>query len=254
MSRYKYLLFSLVTFAVFTSSVSAATCSYEERAQLNSEVANITANYEIVETEVRPSADSLPDVVLGTEYEEDFVIMLDTLQVNVLNLTENVYVEVTNDYDENTAVYTYADTENGNLAIPWERIDTLVTFVIEVYSSEETGCEGTLLKTIRLSLPRQNEYAQYTLCNQVPDYYLCQQYVTFDEIDFGEFIDRISTEINNRMEQDDEGVNGDDAWYEEVGNFISEHWVAITIVVVSIVVVAGVVVAIIVIIRRRNII
>ena len=117
-----------------------------------------------------------------------------------------------------------------------------------------TATEGTLLKTIRLSLPRQNEYAQYTLCNQVPDYYLCQQYVTFDEIDFGEFIDRISTEINNRMEQDDEGVNGDDAWYEEVGNFISEHWVAITIVVVSIVVVAGVVVAIIVIRRRRNII
>ena len=52
MSRYKYLLFSLVTFAVFTSSVSAATCSYEKRAELNSEVSHIKANYEVIEIEL----------------------------------------------------------------------------------------------------------------------------------------------------------------------------------------------------------
>ena len=254
MSKYKYFLFSLVTFAVFTSSVSAVTCSYEKRAELNSEVSHIEANYEVIEIELDPEDYDLPDGILGTPDEDDYVITSDALQVNILNLTENVYAEVTNSYDNETVRYDYSNTNNGNIEIVWQTLGSMASYTIEIYSSAATGCEGTLLRTLRVSLPRYNDYSTYAVCDQASDYYLCQRYVFFDEIDFGEFTDRINAEIERRQENGNGTENEDNPWYEDIGNFISEHKVPIIIGVVSVIAVAGVIVVIVVIRRRRSVI
>ena len=110
MSRYKYVLFSIITFGLFTLSANAASCSYEQRAELNSEISNITANYEVIEVPLEEGA-TPPDALLESE-EEEYTWMIEALQINILNLTENVYVEVTNNYDNQTTIYNYSDTDN----------------------------------------------------------------------------------------------------------------------------------------------
>ena len=250
MSRYKYVLFSIITFGLFTLSANAASCSYEQRAELNSEISNITANYEVIEVPLEEGA-TPPDALLESE-EEEYTWMIEALQINILNLTENVYVEVTNNYDNQTTVYNYSDTDNGNIAIEWRTLGELVTYTIRVYASSATDCADTLLRTLRVSLPRYNDYATYAVCDQVPDYYLCQRYVFFDQVDFNEFSTKVLAEIE-RVEQEEEQNNEEDTtWYEEVGNFISEHKTPIIIGVVSILVIAGVIVVIVVIRRRRS--
>lgn len=250
MSKYKYALFSILAFGLFTLSVSAATCDYSERAELNSEVSNITANYEVITIELEDSVP--PDAMLGTEDEEGYVSTSDALQVNILNLTENVYAVVTNNYNDEELIYRYSDTDNGNVAIVWETLSELVTFTIKIYSSDATGCADTLLRTLRVSLPRYNDYAAtYSLCKQVPDYYLCQRYVYYDEVSFGEFIERVTAEIE-RVEQEAEENQEDLPWYEEIGNFISENRTPIIIGVVSIIIIAGVIVVIVIRRRRRS--
>ena len=234
MSRFKYVFFSIITFGLFTISANAASCSYEERAELNNQITNMEMNYEVIRIALDPDEVSPPDFILGTPDEEGYIEYTDALQVNILNLTENTYVEVTNNYDNQTIRYDYSDT-----AI--------------VYASGNTGCEDTLLRTMRVSLPRYNDYSTYGVCEQVPDYYLCQRYVFFDEIDFDEFSTKVLAEIEKTQNGGENGKD-DNPWYEEIGNFISEHKTPIIIGVVSILIIAGVIVVIVVRKRRRSVI
>ena len=250
MSKCKYLLFSILTFGLFLTTTSAATCSYEERAQLNNEVSNITANYEVKIIELDPGTVDLPDAVLGTEEEDTYVATEEVFQVNILNITENVYAEVTNSYTGETVTYNYADTNNGNISIEWQTIGELTTYTIEIYSSATTGCEGTLLNTLRVSLPRYNDYSTYAICGKVPDYYLCQRYVFFDQVEFTEFSERVLDEIEKTERE--ETPKEDKAWYEAIFDFIKEHKVAFIAGGIVLVVVAGGIVVVVVRKRRRS--
>lgn len=250
MSRYKYLLFSVLTFGLFLTSTRAATCSYEERAELNNELSHIEANYEILVK--RELDDHPPDELLGTPEGENYYSENDYIQINVLNLTENMYAVITNDYDDTELIYQYADTNNGNIAIEWNNMMDLARYTIKIYASSNTGCEDTLLRTLYVSLPRYNDYSTYAQCDKVPDYYLCQRYVTYDYVDFVEFDEKIRAEIE-RVENEEQAETENDTWYEKVGNFISEHKTAFIIGGITIVVIAGITVTIIVVRRRRRI-
>lgn len=248
MSKNKYILFLLMIFALFASPVKAATCSYEERAELNSEISNITASYELL-TRFEPT-ENVPDEILGTPEEENYQMEIDYFQINVLNLTENTYAVITNDYNSDRYIYNYEDTTNGNIALTWDNIMNIVEFTIEIYTSDNTTCEGTLLRTLTVRIPRYNSYARLAMCDSLNDYYLCQEYVTFDEISFGTFEERVRNEIERReteaLEEEKE-ENG-------ILDFLSQHRTEIIIGVIIVIVIAGGTVVMIKIKRRREII
>lgn len=253
MGRIKRLTFLISIFLVGMIVPNAATCNYTERAVLNSEIANIKANYEIKERVLDSSEYSLPDSSLGTEEEETYVATTEYIQVNILNLTENVYIEVSNDVDSDVIVYNYSDTTDGNITFNWEELGTIITYTIKVYASSNTSCEGTSLKTIYLTLPRFNDYSEYALCALVPDYYLCERYVTYEEIEFNEFYESVTAEIA-KTEEEEPATEEEQEWYEEVGDFITNYKVIFIVGGVCLVVAVGIAVAIIIRRRRRSII
>lgn len=251
MCKFKCVILSVFIFLCATSMVSAASCGYEERAKLNNETGNIRANYEIKER-VDETA-SIPDALLGTEEASTYVKMTDYFQINILNLTENVYVEVSNNVDKNIKIYNYADTTNGNISFERSDTNTLITYTIKVYASSNTGCRGTMLKTIKVALPRYNEYSEYDVCGSLPDYYLCQRYVTFKEVEFNEFYKNTTAkieELKNGKKDNEEN----DKWYQKAGEFLEKHQVAFIIGGITLVVVAGGVTIIIIKRRKRSII
>ena len=63
------------------------------------------------------------------------------------------------------------------------------TFTIK---SDAYGCETNVLRTIKMTLPMFNAYSQLDICTEIPDYYLCQEYVT-QQVDGTTFYDRIAT-------------------------------------------------------------
>ena len=250
MSRCKYLLFSVLTLGLFMTSADAATCSYEERAKLNNELSHVEANYEILVR--RELDDHPPDEILGTPEADDYYMEEEYIQINVLNLTENMYAVITNDFDNTELTYNYSDTNNGNIAIEWDNMMDLAKYTIKIYASNNTNCTDTLLRTIYVSLPRYNDYSSYAQCDKVPDYYLCQKYVTYDKVDFVEFDEKIRAEIA-KVEGEETQAEENDTWYEKVGNFISEHKMTFIIGGIVIVAVAGITTTIIVVKRRRRI-
>ena len=249
MDRLKKALLITFTFLVLVPTSKAATCGYEEKAKLNNEVANVKANYEIKERVLDRGEYSPPD---GLESEE-YVAKTDYIEVHILNITKNMYIVVTNDLNGESVTYGYDDANNGNISFTRTELDSLITYTIKVYASNQTGCEGSTLKTLYVSLPRYNDYSTYDICKELSDYYLCQRYVTYESVGYDTFFTRIREQLDKK-EEDKKDNKEDSKWYEVVGDFISKHKVPFIIGGITLVVVAGGATIVIIKKRRRSII
>lgn len=249
MGRFRKMSLFMLSFMMLTANPKAATCGYEEQAKLNNEAANVKANYEIKERILEPGEYDIPD---GIE-DGDYVAKTDYIQVNILNLTENMYAEATNDVNRDVKKFNYSDTQNGNISFNWSELDTMATYTIKIYASDKTSCERSPLKTLYVSLPRYNDYSTYEICKQVPDYYLCQRYVTYDSVGYDTFFTRVQEQIDKKNKEEEENRQNN-KWYKKVANFIVEHKVPFIIGGVTLVVVASGATIIIIKKRRRSII
>lgn len=251
MNNFKKTALLLLMLLAFASNVHAATCDTSEQAQLNSEVVNIKGYYEIKQRVMDKSEYIAPDGILGTDEESSYEAIVDYAQINILNLTENFYVEVSNDVNEEKTTYTYNDSDNGNLAISQNDMSEVVNYTIKVYTSSSTGCAKQLMRTIYVTVPRYNAYSEESICSGLDDYALCSEYVTTDSVSFEDFYNLAEAEQEKREEQEQKE---NEKWYEKVADYIKEHKTAFIIGGVAIIVIAGSTTAVIIIKRKRSII
>ena len=118
-------------------------------------------------------------------------------------------------------------------------------YTIKLVSSEKTGCPGNEIRTFYLQVPRYNKYSIEPRCAQVPDFYLCQEYVTFDEVEYEFF----SKSINKELEKFDLDENGnvinkeDKTWFNKSIEYVKNNKVkfivggALVVVVITTIVV-----------------
>lgn len=251
MCTFRRILFSGLVFLLSGNIVNAASrCDTTTTANLNREVVNIKANYEEKEREVTLTDDMQSDECLTTG--NCTPLIENYFQVNILNLTENFYIEVINDVSKEKMTYTSANAVDGVVSFEWNNLLDVTTFTIKVYSSEATGCAGEAFRTLYVTLPRLNEFYDYSVCSLLPDYYLCQKYVSFDEVDFEVFskgIDKKLAEMaDNSSDKDNDGNK--DKWFDNTTDFIKEHKVAF--IAGGIILVAAISVVVVVIIRKRR--
>lgn len=251
MCKVKKSIFLVLSLFAITLNVKGASCDYEEKAKLNNEIANVKVNYEIKEYLVDPSTYEVPDEVVGTPDEDTFELWLDYFQINILNLTENMYVIVKNDQDKEEIRYNYSDVKDGVINFARYNRENVVKYTFEIYASDVSSCGGNKLKTLTLTLPRYNEYSAYDMCSSVPDYYLCQDYTTSKEVEFGEFVENVLEEIEKRNEEEQKQKEKESKWYYKIGKFVSEHKTAFMIAG-GVIVVAGGATTVVVIKRKRR--
>ena len=255
MSKFKYLILTLLIF-VFGITPVGAICNYKEQARLNREVSNVKVSYEVV---TKPYADqSLCYPPEDIENPEDYLCKGEFIQINILNINENMIVNVENDTYDNSFRYSYEDTDSGTLSFVLTNDNNLevsynedvVEYTIEILASSETGCEGSGLRTIYLTVPRYNIYSNVAPCDEMSDYYLCQKYVTYPEVTYEQFSETIANEIAEREGQKEEELK----WYQKIWEFVVEHKTAFIAGGIIIVVAGGGTAAYIIIRRRRDIV
>ena len=218
----KKILFAFLISVMCLSEVTAAsTCTTSEKTELNKIIPNIKGSYEIIEEELDPSEYG----ILDSKDEESEVDPPKTyyFNINIVNLTEQFYVVVTNDYNDETKTYNYSDVKDGILTFKWENIYEVTNFTIKVYTSRATGCADELQKTIPLRLPRYNEKADYVLCNQAQEFNLCQKFVTFAKMDSRDFIDRVSDYIDEKNEELIEKEEKEKNIWEKIKKFVGDN-------------------------------
>ena len=53
-------------------------------------------------------------------------------KVSIINISENFYVEISNDYNRDKLVYQYKDTQDGVITFDWKNLDKVTTFTVKV--------------------------------------------------------------------------------------------------------------------------
>ena len=239
----KIALSIFALFVLLVPAVVLAECDYAEQNRLNALSANINADYTVSNRTVVLEGTDHRGEEITEEVEEKYFM------INVYNLTKDLYIVVTNNYDSSETTYNFSDVKDGIISFAAPTSDKTVEFTVKVYTTN-TECSGNALRTFTVRSPMVNPFVKYEICNDAPDFYLCQEYLTADiDITDSQFLERAESYIEGlKTKKEEEKNSGDDGIFSQILNFISNYWIFL----VGGIVVIGVIVTVIVIIRVRR--
>jgi|GEM_PF-3497500 len=200
------LIFIFVLGVVFIQSAKAAsTCTYARQNELNALANNINSS---VTTEVntkedwRQSDEEDEATLVSVEYK--------TFMIQLLNITDDVYIVVKNLDTNKTDTYTSKDFSNGTLKFETSSPYVSVTYEIGIYSNDE-NCKGDLLRKIDITTPQINPYYYMSLCNGIESYYLCQEILNSSvNLSETQILNGINQYKNGLVDHDGNAVDPDD--------------------------------------------
>ena len=176
---------------------AASNCNSVEQLELNEKAAEVKVSYELVN-------DKYTD-------ENNDVWDIEFFRVSILNLSEDLYIKVTNNITNEEKIYEYSDVKDGIITFDWDNVIKVAKFNFEIYTSDKTACPAEKLKTLNLNIPRFNQYYSMQMCND-SESKLCEKYVTWNEMTENEFFDKLGKDleeerIKNEQKSEEETKN-----------------------------------------------
>lgn len=246
MKKFMAVFLMLVVMLSWTSVDAASLCSYERQVELKKAASAVKLTYEEAQEEVDPDTYGPPDAPV----EGDGILYRNYFKIKILNVTEDIYVKLENSYNEDVKYIRYEDTDEGVFSIDWKNTDEVVTFTYTVFTSNKTECVNEKLNSGMFTIPKYNRYHTAVMCKDIPDYYLCQKYITTN-ITFESFYENVSYYLEkNKKEEIYKEEKENENTIKTITNFIKDK--KIFVVVASILFVGGVVTTVIVVKKRRS--
>lgn len=238
----KIFIVFVLAFFMFLGNVDAEeenTCRPAQLSELRSMAANVKVTY--IPVSVVMQLDE-PDGEGGqTETTREF------LDIKIYNINSKLIVNV----EGNDLQYTLGSNDvgaDGSITLRQATSSKMITYDFEIFSNEY-GCYDQTLRTIKLTLPKFNSYAQLSACADIPDYYLCQRYTTYD-VDGSTFytkVDEYKAKLLTLEEAGDIEIDNNGVISDAIST-VSEY----KYIIVGVVVVIGVVLTIIITKRKRS--
>ncbi|MBQ8659234.1 MAG: hypothetical protein IJ475_00135 [Bacilli bacterium] len=234
-----YFMIFVIFMLFLISKVNADTCALEQRTKLGAMAANINVVYEEVTEDVFD-----PDT---EAYFSDY-----SLDVKVYNMNSQLRLVVRNNLydDEYQLTYEDMDTE-GAITLRPKDSNKRITYTFEVYGSYG-DCYERKFRTIKLTLPKFNYYSQYTLCDDVSEFYMCQKYVMYDFTE-SDFINGVVEYKDKKIAQENElnedgEIQSNTSTVTKVVKKVSDNKLLVSGVIIAI----GIIVTIIIVVRKRR--
>lgn len=222
-----------------------SSCSYSEQAELNNIAANVKTTYETVKVKTG----TIIDVDASNEFETVYMDLIESgFDIYVLNVTEDIYVKVSN--DKNDEVYTFrnSDTDGGVAKFQTTKTDEMVTYTIEIYANKY-DCTGEIIRKYTMMTPMFNRYSELQVCADNPDFYYCQEFISTETISYESFYKKLN-EYVEKVEVEEQKENEKNLW-EKIKDFYHDNMIAINIAG-TVIVIAGVTTTAILIKKRRS--
>jgi len=222
----KLLLFFVVLFSFTIKASAASSCSYQEQTTLNSKAANIKVSYDVVDKTVQ---------------FEDMDVTMNIFEITILNLTEDFYLIDKNNINEDTQTFTSSSVVDNVIKFKWENVEEVTNFTFQIYTSDNSSCPNEKIKTIYLTTPRYNDFSSREVCQNLEDFYLCEKFVTFDEVTESEFLNKLDSyreeEKNIEPEENQKEKEENKSTSDNVFEFIDNYkWVAVGTLVLILVI------------------
>ncbi len=238
----------LVVMLSWTSVDAASLCSYERQVELKKIASAVKLTYEEAQEEADPDTYGPPDNYKGDP--EDYVLYNSYFKIKVLNLTEDIYIKIENSVNDDVKYIRYEDTDEGTFTLNWKDISKVTTFTYTIYSSDKTLCANEEYRKGIITLPKYNDKHQNVQCLEVPDFYLCQKYISV-EVSNEQFYKQIESYKQSKNGADG-NKNDEDIKNENLmANFIKKNKTAL-IIGLSVLIVGGGVAIVVVTKKRRS--
>ena len=253
MKKIRVLIFTLMLFLIGGKYVYAA-CDATEMNTLNSLAANVGKSYEIVTKELTQEETTFePPGGITVEEYDNFVFEVDYFRIYITNITEELYVVVTNENTGEKRTFNYSDTDNGTATFE-EMVGTeIVNYTIEIYSSDVTNCRDQRLYTQYLTTPMYNTASESSFCTGIEDFYLCHEYLSVD-VDFTNFMEKTDEYRATHTDGETEGENSEEKTEDGFLAFIQDHWVVVLGISVAVLAVGGLTTYVVIKKRRSRIV
>lgn len=219
-----------------------AECTYADQVAINGKAANVKVAYEVAQGKV-------PDgTFVGCDGEDECDYTYKYFKITILNLDEDLVVKVKNNYDNTVKSFTHRDAdENGIITFDWNTTSVMTTFTFDISSSSTALCPNKKQLSQYLTTPRKNVYSTYSQCEGLEDNYLCEDFVTYEELSFAEFYQKIEEA------KEEAGIPPieEQTFWQKVEAFINENKGWIVLGAVGLIVITTTV--IIVVRKKRNV-
>ena len=237
------LLVLLPAFVIFASKVSAASkCEATELVKINEEAAGVKVTYEEVKELVDSSGDEPSD------FDVDYEIYKKYFKVNIINVTDNLYIKITDTNKGTTRTFTSNDAVNGVISFKWEDLSAVGNLKTEVFTSQATKCPNENITTTHVVIPMKNVYYEYKACAKNPDAAICKEYVT-EKVTPEAYQKLADKEERKTLEEVSKDIEEENK--SSITKFIKKNKKGI-IIGGSIIIVLGVVTTAVVIIKRKR--
>lgn len=235
------MIMMAVSLFMFTGRVYAEeevkACTAMQLGELREIASNVKVTYVpktvVVQTDPDPETGS-------TTYTAKYI------DIKIYNMHSKLYIEASNDegYEQVATIHDLGT--DGTVTFRQEVLDRKINYVFTVKSTEY-GCDNQVLRTVKLSLPIYNAYSQLDICSDIPDYYLCQEFVT-SPVDGATFYDRVDAYKAKLLEQGDgEGEDNTGTINRTFANASKYKYL-----IVGVIVALGVVITVVIIKRKEN--
>ena len=247
MKKNNIILMIMMTMFLFVGIVKAeeeqTTCTATDLNELRTMASNIKVTY-ITGEDYRDLGYTEPETGLS-EMKYYYV------DVKLFNLNSKLLVNLTTSGDNVVStnhVVSYLDTDpEGVVTFRQNASDANVDYIFKVFPSSG-NCIGETLRTIKLTVPKFNWYSELAVCNDIPDYYLCLRFTTYN-VDGATFYDRVDEYKAKMLEQKESTVNGENNTLSETMNNISKY----KYVIVGIIVAVGVIATVLIVRRKKSV-
>ena len=170
----KKSIFYIVLLFLFCSLLGVSVVKAENKCDINtkSKLISLATNLNITyDVELAPP--------ITLEDEENGKIPYDYIKIKIYNLNTKLRVKVINETNGNVFNVNYKNIgSDGAVTIKKVLSSKINNYKFVVYGNSD--CYDVVLKTFKLTLPRQNYLSNLDMCQDIQDYYLCQPLVTYE--------------------------------------------------------------------------
>lgn len=187
MRRNVFLLSIFVLLSIiFLPDAKALSCSNKDANDLVAYASYVKAKYDIIDNSKKKTAKIDKET-------KNFIIPNFTFNITVYNVTDNIYLEITNDINDEVITVYNKDTKNNTYTFSNYDFGQIYKYTINILSNNPS-CSGESLRKINLTKPKYNAYSEFDECKDSKVVY-CQKFTsTNKKINLDEFSQMIELE------------------------------------------------------------
>ena len=91
---------------------------------------------------------------------------------------------------------------DGIITLRAKDISEKVTYMFEIYGNT-ADCYDKKMRTVKLTLPKYNYFSHYGVCEEIPEFYMCQRYI-LNDFDGASFYKAVSDYKEKKLAQENE--------------------------------------------------